>query len=498
MRVAGFFRTPCYISRVPGADAAVSADCPSENEVLALVRGGLDADAASIIQGHIDGCATCQELFAALLGATESPLLDSGARSSRRGTDVLAAGAEFGRYRIRDVVGAGAMGIVYLAEDPKLQRPVAIKVLRNQNDEASSRLLREAQALARLSHPNVIVVHEVGTVAEQVFMAMEFVEGSSLTNWLARETRTSTEILEHFTQAGRGLEKAHEAELVHRDFKPDNVLVGKDGRVRVVDFGLAREGVTLTSMTSAPEPDATDIGRLMTLTQTGAFIGTPAYMAPEQYEGKRADARSDQFSFAVALFEALYGRRPYFARTLHELSVAVRTGDLRIPKTTRRIPRHVERALLRALEVNPEKRFPSMRALLTALAKDEKAPIPKVTTALAIVSVLAGAAGGAWAYATRAAPPTRAVIMSEATSPAVTRLDATASPSARPMANSVDTVTSANATATTTSTAVPPLAATSARAKSSVSPLPSSVAKGPSEGAKASPAASSDLFDTVR
>lgn len=457
-------------------------ECPSENEVLSLVRGTVAGETKESLQRHVDDCTTCQDLFAVLLDGTGGVLVGSGARSSRRGAelDAFAPGAAVGRYRIRKVIGAGAMGIVYLADDPSLHRAVAIKVLRNQRDEASARLLREAQALARISHPHVIVVHEVGTVGEHVFMAMEFVEGMSLSEWLGDGPRETTEILEHFAQAGRGLQVAHDAELVHRDFKPDNVLVGKDGRVRVVDFGLAREDVVVDGSSVARE---TEIGKLMTLTQTGAFMGTPAYMSPEQYEGKRADPRSDQFSFAVALFEALYGRRPHTAKTLHELSVAVLSGNVEVPKTSRTIPRHVRSALLRALAVDPAERFPSMDALLAALSPSRK----KRGSAAKSAAIALGAGLAIAAYlAFRPSAGTSNVVQAPQPKVSTSILPAT---SEAPTATATAPVASATPADTRMHTAPTSPLKIRALAPASVIPAPSAPNAKPTAG---------DLFDTVR
>ena len=281
------------------------------------------------------------------------------------------------------------MGIVYLADDPELDRRVALKILRGQDAQASERLYREAQALARVSHPNVIVVYEVGTFEGQLFMAMEFVEGESLTSWL-HESRTVPELLATFAQAGRGLAVAHDVGLVHRDFKPDNVLVGRDGRVRVVDFGLACADAVLRASNQV-DVDATIGTRdaFRTLTRTGAFMGTPAYMAPEQYDGLPADARTDQFGFCVALYEALYKVRPFEAETLPELARAVKAGAVRPPRGAR-VPRHVERALLRGLHPRPEDRFASMDTLLAELhASSPKLGMPFMALAAAVLAAVA-------------------------------------------------------------------------------------------------------------
>ena len=390
--------------------SAAHPQCLSENDVLSLLRGTLAHGTRESAQEHIDVCTACQELFSCIAQTAEDELA-SGARA-RTTQDNLPRGSRVGRYRLVDTVGAGAMGIVYLADDPDLDRRVALKMLRRQDAQASDRLTREAQALARLSHPNVIVVYEVGSFQEHVYMAMEFVDGESLTSWLRAE-RSVTEILATFEQAGRGLAVAHAAGLVHRDFKPDNVLVGRDGRVRVVDFGLARGDALVRAVGDAESrpafatPEKKDAFR--TLTRTGAFMGTPAYMAPEQYEGIAADARTDQFGFCVSLYEALFASRPFEADTLVALAQAVKRGPAPPPRGSR-TPRRVERAVLRGLSVRREDRFPSMDALLAELAASAAARRLGTPAALAIGVALATAASVAYVSFTRApsaapAPP---------------------------------------------------------------------------------------------
>jgi serine/threonine protein kinase len=319
--------------------------------------------------------------------------LGSGARACKA-SGPLAPGDVVGRYRICKELGAGAMGVVYLADDQDLDRRAAVKVLRGQAANTSARLLREAQALARIAHPNVIVVYEVGTFEQQVFMAMEFVEGSSLAAWLEATRRTSEEILEAFVQAGRGLAVAHAAGLVHRDFKPDNVLVGRDGRIRVLDFGLALNDAVVSPAEPAASSEDVDARRaLLRLTRTDVFVGTPVYMAPEQFDGELADARTDQFGFCVALYEALFGERPFAADTLDELVRAVKSGVVRAPRSSR-VSRRVEQAIVRGLRVRPADRFPSMDALLAELSpKPRKVGLVQAlaagVVALALASSLA-------------------------------------------------------------------------------------------------------------
>ena len=224
----------------------------------------------------------------------------------------LAHGAVLGRYVIEELIGAGGMGVVYRARDPDLGRAVAIKLLgRVRSDwQWRARLLREAQAMARLAHPNVVTVYDVGLAHDGLFVAMEYVEGVTLRRWLA-EPRARHEIVAAFAGAGRGLHAAHLAGLVHRDFKPDNVLMASDGRARVTDFGLARwEAAEATDAAADAAPgdrSAAPVG----LTVDDAVMGTPGYMAPEQYAGTAVDARTDQFAFTCALYEALHGQRPF-------------------------------------------------------------------------------------------------------------------------------------------------------------------------------------------
>ncbi|MCX4243897.1 serine/threonine-protein kinase [Paraliomyxa miuraensis] len=281
----------------------------------------------------------------------------------------LPRGTSVSRYVVIDELGAGGMGVVYAAYDPKLDRRIAIKLLRPSHlGEGRPRLMREAQAIARISHPNVVAVHDVGEHEGAVFVAMEFVEGQTLGRWLRACARTIPEILDVFEQAGRGLAAAHEAELVHRDFKPDNVLVGSDGRVRVVDFGLARGRGSAESIGPS---DSVSRGSLdEALTEVGTVMGTPAYMSPEQLAGRMATASSDQFAFCVALYEALYGERPFRGTDVQSLSKAVYTGAVEEPPAGRSVPMWLRREILRGLRVAPRNRHPSMEALLHALRAD--------------------------------------------------------------------------------------------------------------------------------
>jgi len=300
-----------------------------------------------------------------------------------------------GPYVLLEPLGEGGMGVVYRAHDPRLDREVAIKLLRadvmRPGERARARLIREARAMAHLAHPNVVQVFDVGTVGRQVFVAMELVHGGTLTRWLRMRTRATAEILDVFVQAGRGLLAAHEKGIVHRDFKPDNVLVGEDGRVRVTDFGLARaieDDPASARRAAGPEPRQSEpdvilpasittsgsdtLLRLPThdhgpLTRTGVVMGTPAYMALEQHVGAPSDARTDQFSFCVALFEALAGLRPFGGTNDMELGRAKRNMQVRELPPRPGLRPALRRAILRGLQADPTLRWPSMAPLLAAM-----------------------------------------------------------------------------------------------------------------------------------
>lgn len=271
----------------------------------------------------------------------------------------LASGDRLGRFVVRSQLGQGGMGVVYAGDDPELARPVAIKIVRSDVDQPGyrDRLLREAQVMARLEHPNIVRVYEVGTDAGRLFVAMEFVDGETLKHWLATP-RTWPQVRAMFVQIGEGLEAVHRNGLVHRDFKPDNVLVDRDGRARVADFGLAR-----LDDNSAPQ-----------LTKTNAVMGTPGYMAPEQQWGSDVDARADQYSFCVALREATRGLA---------------------------VPPGVKAAIARGLSYDAAERFASMTELLAALAPTRRRiPWPYVGLGVLVV------AGGAIAYLAATRAPT--------------------------------------------------------------------------------------------
>ncbi len=300
--------------------------CLSEDVVAALVEGTLDEARFLSAERHIAECTSCLELVAQVGRALVSRGSSSAVTADE--TPDLVRGAVVGRYEILELLGAGAMGRVYAAQDPALDRKVALKVLRpgSATADLEARLLREAKAMARLSHPEVITIHDVGRHDQQLFIAMELDDGGTLRQWLAATTRPWREILAVYLRAGRGLARAHAAGIIHRDFKPDNVLIGEDGRVRVTDFGLAREVEAVGAESERPLEEASTMN--VTLTRTGTLLGTPAYMAPEQLTGAPADARSDLYSFCVALHEALCGARPFAGTTLRALQEAKVAGTV--------------------------------------------------------------------------------------------------------------------------------------------------------------------------
>jgi tetratricopeptide (TPR) repeat protein len=364
-----------------------------------FARGQLRGEDRARTEGHLDACAECMRVvcelaasFSAVVDAVESEshsgsaadVVTVDARGIRSGPSVLEVGAPIGRYRVHRKLGQGGMGVVYAAYDPQLDRQVAIKVLhRDRGGELEAqrlRLVREAQAMAKLSHPNVVTVHDVGMHEGQLFLAMELVDGVTLSVWLRERKRTRVEILRAFVHAGRGLAAAHAVGLVHRDFKPDNVLIARDARgghaidrVRVTDFGLARPQTGNPEAMGSPGAflgSSTERALTMDLTAHGSLVGTPAYMAPEQFLGRTADARSDQFSYCVALYEALFGARPFAGTTVNELTLAVTEGRRTEPDVALAAPKWLRKVLLRGLAVLPRARHRDMDALLGELDKD--------------------------------------------------------------------------------------------------------------------------------
>ncbi|MBL8721871.1 MAG: tetratricopeptide repeat protein [Myxococcales bacterium] len=390
----------------PSSRPPKSRGCPSDEELGRYLDGQADPDLRARIQRHADGCEGCRAALGAFFeayGSDDPPPLSAPSLD-------LAPGTRIGRYAIVERLGAGGMGVVYSARDVELGRLVALKLLagrataHQKGDDGSertvagqARLQREARMMARLGHPNVVAVFETGLAGEEVFVAMELVDGQNLRAWL-EGGRSVDATLGVFHQAALGLMAAHEAGIVHRDVKPENILVGRDGRVRITDFGLARP-----ELANEPAPGFNDNANVLSSlrTRVGALVGTPAYMALEQLEGKPVDARSDQFSFAIALFEALFGERPYAGANPHALRESMRARALR-PGRRKGVPTRVRNALRRALDPDPEQRFPTLAPLAEALS----APRRELRLALALlVLILATIPIGLLGRRPAAAPP---------------------------------------------------------------------------------------------
>jgi serine/threonine protein kinase/tetratricopeptide (TPR) repeat protein len=377
--------------------------------VSRLLHGELPAREAAEGWAHVAQCDSCALIVTRERAANDTPSTvaeSADARLPPASASDLPRGASVGRYVILDRLAVGGMGVVYAAWDPELNRKVALKLLRALATDGGAalghaRLLREAQAMARLSHPSVVAVHDVGSFGDRVFVAMELVEGGTLRQWVKAKPRSWREVTEVLVKAGRGLVAAHAAGLVHRDFKPDNILVDEDGRVRVTDFGLARLAdpsappapspvVTPAARPSAlapsPTPASDDSGRSSPppppvpgastsslespLTQAGTVMGTPRYMSPEQHRGEPTDPRGDQFSFCVTLWEALYDATPFPGRERIDIAAAIVSGRIADPPDPRGVPRWVDRIARRGMSPEPAQRYPSMEELLAALSAD--------------------------------------------------------------------------------------------------------------------------------
>jgi hypothetical protein len=355
-----------------------SADCLSDAVLAQFLSSAAGSALQLQVQAHVDSCDRCREIVTRMMH-TETRT-GTGLPASASPSPRLERGDSIGRYLVIGIAGVGGMGVVYAAYDVKLDRKVAVKLLRaaDSGAERHARVLREAQAMARVTHPNVVPIYEVGEFADRIFLAMEFVEGTTLRDWQRAEGRSWEEVIGAYLAAGDGLFAAHRAGLVHRDFKPDNVLVGADGRPRMADFGLARvEAVAESPLAPTGTPRHLDVQH----SAAGRVIGTRAYMPPEQHRGEPADARSDQFSFCVALYEALYRTPPFDGATMEERMANVAAGAVRPAPSASPVPPPVEHTLRRGLAADPADRFPSMDALLAALSLDPRRDPATVTPA---------------------------------------------------------------------------------------------------------------------
>lgn len=338
--------------------------CLDDNQVLAFVERTLDEQTWRELAQHVDECEACLQLtcaVAATLGEVAAP-----SSGYKRGDQV-------GRYELIEMIGRGGMGGVYIANDPKLDRKVALKIARTRRfaePEVRARLEREAKAMAQITHPNVVAVYDTGTLDDGVFIAMELLGGEELAVWTKKQPRTWDELVRAYIAAGHGLMAAHAAGIVHRDFKPQNVMVTHQRRVVVADFGLAIAGG-----------------------EVGEFAGTPRYMSHEQLTGGEVTAKSDQFAFAVALWEALYGKPPFAGTTVAELGDAV-LAPLPGKPANPAVPLRVHGALVRALASDPDRRWPSMEALVHELEHALR-PSPLKYYALFVVASAALVLGAA-------------------------------------------------------------------------------------------------------
>jgi hypothetical protein len=390
-------------------------ECLDANAVQDLMAGALEPPARSLAIRHLDGCGDCRGLISLLArDATRDAAVDT-LRDTDKGTgvavetvfsgeepDPLAAtagpdepakvvtktrirpdhvGLKLGRFTIVERIGSGAMGIVFRADDPGLGRQVALKLLHHPDPALTERLMREARSMAQVSHPNVVTIYDVGVADDSTYIAMELVSGMSLRQWQQIQ-RPFAEVVEAYIAAGRGLAAAHAAGIIHRDFKPDNVLVGGDGRMRVTDFGLASARPTSDL---AAESMSVSLDEL-SLTHSGMVLGTPAYMAPEQFAGGNVDPRTDQFNFCVALYEALYGQRPFKGKTFEELGDNVCSGVMRPVPPGRAVSGGLRAIVLRGLSVRPGDRYPSMDHLLVELGRDRARPWRRAAFAAAALA----------------------------------------------------------------------------------------------------------------
>ncbi|HSR95568.1 MAG TPA: serine/threonine-protein kinase [Kofleriaceae bacterium] len=373
-------------------------DCPAPDDIAAMLCARLEGDSLHALEQHVAACAACRKLLS-VLAQIEAPVTTVGSgeppgdlggdrRLASSSSDelgpALGPGQRVGRYVVARLLGTGAMGAVYAAFDPELDRKVALKILGHRGD----RLRWEAQAMAQLAHPHVVAVHDVGTVEDRIFIAMELVEGETLAGWLAGAPRSWRAVLSMFVSAGEGLAAAHAAGLVHHDFKPENVLVGQDGRVRVGDFGLA------SMRADEPAPSSEQLGpeaASLSRSTTAWLAGTPYYMAPEQFLGRATDARSDQFSFCVALYAAIAREHPFDGDGADGLVEAVIAGRARRPPARSILPRWLLRVLRRGLAAHPEDRYPDMNTLLAELRRDPGRR--RARGAIVAVAVLGLAAG---------------------------------------------------------------------------------------------------------
>jgi eukaryotic-like serine/threonine-protein kinase len=355
--------------------------CPSDTQVDAFAAGNLPASEQRALEPHLDRCATCKQRLLRLVTRTSALPEDPAATSllTAATTPVTARalqGRRLGRYLILEDVGAGAMGVVYAAYDTVLDRKVALKFLtgRGTGEAPAARVLAEAAAMARLSHPNVVTVHDVGSHEGLTYLSMELVDGVNLATWRHQQPRSYRQIAQVMAAAARGLAAAHAAGIVHRDVKPQNILVAGD-RVLVTDFGVAMR---------------TEAGG------DGNIAGTPAYMAPEQFRGDRLDPRTDVFCFCATLYEMLHGERAFAGTSRNEVQAQVTEGRIRPVPAGSRVPGRLHRLALRGLDPDPDRRPADLATVADELLTDPAARRRHLTVAavVAVTLVVAFWGGG--------------------------------------------------------------------------------------------------------
>jgi serine/threonine protein kinase len=350
-----------------------SPECLADDVVARLVRGDLSPLESERVHAHLELCADCTGRVAEAVGADPQ---------ARWPLGTLPAGTRVGRFVVKELLGEGPGGTLYQADDPRHGRPVLLKFLR---PDRAAELVREEQSLTQLSHPNVVNVQDAGMFQNEAYVVLEDIEGQRLDDWLSEQERPWREILDVFVDAGRGLAAAHALGLVHRDFKPENVIVGRDRRARLTNFGLAKA-------TPRPSQQAAAVAAARGELAASSSAGTPAYMAPEQFRGRPADPRTDQFSFCVALYRALYRQQPFDPQwsaeqpagrktplgsvhfsllvksldrtTLINFAKEVIGGNVRPAPAGSDVPGWLEGVVWRGLRSDPDDRYESMEALL--------------------------------------------------------------------------------------------------------------------------------------
>jgi len=342
-------------------------------------------------------------------------------------TPIMEHAGRIGRFVVLEPIGRGGMGVVYAVYDEQLDRRVALKLLGHESAPGlRARLQREARALARLSHPNVVPVFEVGEHEGQLFIVMEYVQGRTFRRWIAETKPEPARILDACIQAGRGLSAAHQAGLIHRDFKPENMIVGENGRVRVLDFGLARGHQETSRLATDSQPALGGDTFDTRLTVTGSILGTPAYMAPEQMFGEPTDHRCDQFAFCVVVWEALCGERPFAGGNASVLLETVAAGMIQPPPRDSSMLTWLRRVLERGLSRRSDARWDSMDDLLTTIERGDPAGRRRwVRRASGASLAIAVGSGSVWATRSPDDPPRPAVAVADVSIPRLPSLATT-------------------------------------------------------------------------